>query len=361
MDDDDGSPPSQIPHPSTEVPTLYEDPLNIHPLQAVESSTNTSFANPSLYTHLDQTIPRSTLAELPGRDLDLTRALVGPGVEVLPPPVGSDVSSPLPPRLGLPRLSFTHLPSWARVSRVDKTMTLKQFKGGLCHNIPKVVRIFVIDDDATDYFGDGGEFRGGFRRIKKKHVSEVRLEKEEILDSINIQDLSMDDDNDSSPSQIPHTSTEVPTLYEDHLNIHPLQAVEPSTNASFSNLFLYTHLDQTIPRSTLAEFPERDLDLTRALVSPGVEASVFPSTLLFYKSPAITKSTWDIWSPTPTTCSFLLGYITKYKCIIRKDMDENGNGNPVKYRVEKTMSLKQFKGGLCLNMPKVVCHGFFRR
>nr|GMD25441.1 pathogenesis-related genes transcriptional activator PTI6-like [Ipomoea batatas] len=61
--------------------------------------------------------------------------------------------------------------------RVDKTMTLKQFKGGLCHNIPKVVRIFVIDDDATDYFGDGGEFRGGFRRIKKKHVSEVRLEK----------------------------------------------------------------------------------------------------------------------------------------------------------------------------------------
>nr|GME17208.1 pathogenesis-related genes transcriptional activator PTI6-like [Ipomoea batatas] len=60
--------------------------------------------------------------------------------------------------------------------RVEKTVTLKQFKGGLCHNMPKVVRISVTDDDATDS-EDEGVFCGGFRRIMKKHVSEVRLER----------------------------------------------------------------------------------------------------------------------------------------------------------------------------------------
>nr|GLL33979.1 pathogenesis-related genes transcriptional activator PTI6-like [Ipomoea trifida] len=61
--------------------------------------------------------------------------------------------------------------------KVEKTVTLKQFKGGLCHNMPKVVRISVTDDDATDSSGDEGEFRGGFRWIMKKHISEVRFER----------------------------------------------------------------------------------------------------------------------------------------------------------------------------------------
>nr|GMD22708.1 pathogenesis-related genes transcriptional activator PTI6-like [Ipomoea batatas] len=59
--------------------------------------------------------------------------------------------------------------------RVEKTVTLKQFKGGLCHNMPKVVRISVTNDDATNSSGDEGEFRGSFQRIMKKHVSEGGL------------------------------------------------------------------------------------------------------------------------------------------------------------------------------------------
>nr|GMD61913.1 ubiquitin-conjugating enzyme E2 28-like [Ipomoea batatas] len=68
--------------------------------------------------------------------------------------------------------------------RVEKTVTLKQFKGGLCHNTPKVVRISVTDDDATDS-EDEGVFCGGFRRIMKKHVSEVRLERGGFIEDRN--------------------------------------------------------------------------------------------------------------------------------------------------------------------------------
>ncbi|XP_019190997.1 PREDICTED: pathogenesis-related genes transcriptional activator PTI6-like [Ipomoea nil] len=66
--------------------------------------------------------------------------------------------------------------------RVEKTVTLKQFKGGVCDNMPRVVRISVTDDDATDSSGDEG---GGFRRIMKKHVSEVRLERGGLVEDRN--------------------------------------------------------------------------------------------------------------------------------------------------------------------------------
>nr|GMC58162.1 hypothetical protein Iba_chr02aCG12530 [Ipomoea batatas] len=69
----------------------------------------------------------------------------------------------------------------------------------------------------------------------------------EILDSIDISDLPMDDN--TPLGDLPHPSTEVLSLHGDPLDVAPLQTLEPESSFSFDPPTVFTELELDIPRS----------------------------------------------------------------------------------------------------------------
>nr|GMD14542.1 hypothetical protein Iba_chr07bCG7410 [Ipomoea batatas] len=69
----------------------------------------------------------------------------------------------------------------------------------------------------------------------------------DILDSIDISDLPMDDN--TPLGELPHPSAEVSPLHGDPLDVAPLQTLEPESSFSFDPPTVFTELELDIPRS----------------------------------------------------------------------------------------------------------------
>nr|GMD65977.1 uncharacterized protein LOC109179034 [Ipomoea batatas] len=92
---DDNTPLGDLPHPSTEVPSLQGDPLDVAPLQTLEpESSFISFDPPTVFTELELDIPRSIRPNTTADHVAQARELVGPDVEVLAPSPGANVTEP---------------------------------------------------------------------------------------------------------------------------------------------------------------------------------------------------------------------------------------------------------------------------
>nr|GMD47288.1 Pkinase domain-containing protein/PP2C domain-containing protein [Ipomoea batatas] len=91
---DDNTPLGDLPHPSTEVPSLHGDPLDVAPLQTLEPEFSFSFDPPIVFTELELDIPRSIRPNTTADHVAQARELVGPDVEVLAPSPGANVTEP---------------------------------------------------------------------------------------------------------------------------------------------------------------------------------------------------------------------------------------------------------------------------
>nr|GME11722.1 uncharacterized protein LOC109180761 [Ipomoea batatas]GME16013.1 uncharacterized protein LOC109180761 [Ipomoea batatas] len=91
---DDNTPLGDLPHPSTEVPSLHGDPLDVAPLQTLEPESSFSFDPPIVFIELELDIPRSIRPNTTADHVAQARELVGPDVEVLAPSPGANVTEP---------------------------------------------------------------------------------------------------------------------------------------------------------------------------------------------------------------------------------------------------------------------------
>nr|GMD12807.1 hypothetical protein Iba_chr07aCG7040 [Ipomoea batatas] len=79
------------------------------------------------------------------------------------------------------------------------------------------------------------------------HAELSLLDPYDILDSIDISDLPMDDN--TPLGELPHPSAEVSPLHGDPLDVAPLQTLEPESSFSFDPPTVFTELELDIPRS----------------------------------------------------------------------------------------------------------------